>query len=246
MVKVVRLLGQEIAFEKQELKSLNRFFNGSIEGLAIRYAMQADAGKKDPNSMLRRLRGEVLFVLEHVVLHDFESIFLLLQSLLLSDGSRLNIEDRPSIRQLECKLKYQQGEQVVQKKAVFDASCDGVSVNVEQNNFGQVDVVFENEDCGLYRLRIAPFAKIPVHMHKMMSEAELVASDNLSLQGKPVKSGTSIKWPQGFPHCYINLGGNEQLVLCIDKPAFNPSDEIELPEDTHLPELKNDMIKNYW
>ena len=35
-------------------------------------------------------------------------------------------------------------------------------------------------------------------------------------------------WPRNFPHRYENRTDLEQSFLCIDRPAFIPTDEIEV------------------
>ena len=47
----------------------------------------------------------------------------------------------------------------------------------EVNHFGEVDIWHENDDCGIYLLRIPPGATIPAHFHAEMEEGELIMSD---------------------------------------------------------------------
>ncbi|NRA46768.1 MAG: hypothetical protein HRU09_17615 [Oligoflexales bacterium] len=239
-------LVQEIFFQKQDLSGLNSRLNGTLNNLSVKCTVQPETLDKDLlKQFLDRLKGEVRFVLDHITLYDLESLCLLLKKLLLSDGRRLNMGTRADILQVDGVLSYQQDKQA-SKMITFSEYSTNVVLSVEQNSFGKVDVVYENQFCGLYRLRIAPFAHIPSHLHKTMQESELIASDGLILQKETVKSGTCIQWPHNFPHCYVNEGKFEQLVLCIDKPAFNPEDEVQLAGDAHLPKLKDSMIKNYW
>jgi dihydroneopterin aldolase len=70
-----------------------------------------------------------------------------------------------------------------------------------------------------------------------MEEHELVLGAGLLLQGRPVKAGTGFSWPRGFPHRYDNPRDIEQTVLCVDLPAFIPSDEQEIAPAPSLPEL---------
>lgn len=100
---------------------------------------------------------------------------------------------------------------------------------VEDRPFGQVDVVHERPGCGIYRLRIAPGRAIETHVHRRMEEAELVVGPGLLVQGRPVRAGTAFRWPRDFPHRYENRSAVEQSVICIDRPAFDPSDEVEVP-----------------
>lgn len=98
----------------------------------------------------------------------------------------------------------------------------------ETKSFGHVDVVFETKECGVYRERIHPRTVLPTHVHHHLDESELVLGDGLLLQGEPVSAGTAHTWPRGFPHRYENITDIEQSFLCIDRPAFLPTDEIEV------------------
>lgn len=104
-------------------------------------------------------------------------------------------------------------------------------VLVEPKPFGAVDVLFENENCGIYRERIAPGAILPTHVHHLLDEAELVLSDGLWLQGRPVAAGLAHRWPKSYPHRYENKTNIERSFICIDRPKFIPSDEVEVAVD---------------
>lgn len=107
---------------------------------------------------------------------------------------------------------------------------DEVDLEVEHKPFGRVDVVHVSQGCGIYRLRVAPGRSIPTHVHRVMDERELVLGDGLLLQGQPVAPGTGVSWPKELPHRYDNPTDVEQTILCVDRPPFLPSDEIEVDE----------------
>ncbi|MBL8935866.1 MAG: dihydroneopterin aldolase [Archangium sp.] len=98
----------------------------------------------------------------------------------------------------------------------------------EKKSFGFVDVIFETKECGVYRERIAPRTVLPTHIHHHLDESELVLGDGLLLQGTPVTPGTAHTWPKGFAHRYENVTDIEQSFMCIDRPAFIPTDELEV------------------
>ena len=52
----------------------------------------------------------------------------------------------------------------------------------------------------------------------------------MQLTSHSFAAGTAIRWPRQFPHRYDNPSPIEQTVLCIDRPAFTPGDEVEVPE----------------
>jgi dihydroneopterin aldolase len=96
----------------------------------------------------------------------------------------------------------------------------------EQKTFGTVDVIHETRDAGIYRLNIAPGRAIPLHVHRVMQEAEMVLTPGLWCQGRPVAAGTVHRWPKGAAHCYDNPSRRTQTVLCVDSPPFMQEDEI--------------------
>ena len=98
----------------------------------------------------------------------------------------------------------------------------------ESKSFGLIDVVFETKECGVYRERVHPHTVLPTHVHQHLDESELVLGDGLLLQNEPVSAGIAHTWPRGFPHRYENRTDVEQSFLCIDRPAFIPTDEVEV------------------
>lgn len=97
---------------------------------------------------------------------------------------------------------------------------------VEDKAFGNVDVIFETEETGIYRERIAPGAVLPTHIHRHLDESELILTPGLLLQGAPIAAGLAHDWPKNFPHGYQNPTATEQSFLCIDRPKFRHDDEI--------------------
>ncbi len=102
------------------------------------------------------------------------------------------------------------------------------AVVVETKPFGTVDVIEETSDRGIYRLNVKPKGTIPLHVHRLMQESELVLTPGLLCQGKPVPVGTVFRWPKGAKHLYENPTDRVQSILCIDSPRFVESDEIEV------------------
>jgi len=101
-------------------------------------------------------------------------------------------------------------------------------MKTETKNFGFVDVIFETKECGVYRERIHPHTVLPTHVHHHLDESELVLGAGLLLQGRAVEAGLAHSWPRGFPHRYENVTAIEQSFMCIDRPAFIHSDEVEV------------------
>ncbi len=101
---------------------------------------------------------------------------------------------------------------------------------IEDKPFVRVDVVYEDKGIGIYRLRVKPGKTIVTHEHRQMDECELVLGSGLLLQGRPIRAGTGFCWPRHFPHRYDNPQSIEQTILCVDRPAFIPEDEVPVDE----------------
>lgn len=99
---------------------------------------------------------------------------------------------------------------------------------VEEKSFGTVDVICITSEVGIYRLNIAPGKEIPLHVHRIMDEHELVLSSGLVAQDEAVLPGAAFHWPLGAPHRYRNPSDSFQTVLCVDRPPFVLTDEVEV------------------
>ena len=117
-------------------------------------------------------------------------------------------------------------------------------LTTETSKFGDVDIVFERRTLGIYRLNIAPHAAIPLHIHRQMHESELVLSDGLLCQGKPVAAGSVFHWPHGAAHRYDNPTDRVQTVLCVDSPRFSSEDEVEVEGEPS--ELSSLPRRRFW
>lgn len=103
-----------------------------------------------------------------------------------------------------------------------------VRLGHEEKPFGTVDIVAETREVGIYRLNVAPGRSIPLHVHRVMQESEMVLGDGLLLSGAPVAAGTVHRWPHDAAHRYDNPTPRWQSILCVDTPPFLPDDEIEV------------------
>lgn len=98
----------------------------------------------------------------------------------------------------------------------------------EDKTWGTVDILHETRDAGIYRLNVAPGAGIPLHVHRVMRESEMVLTRGLLCQNREVPPGTVHRWPRGAAHRYDNPTDQWQSILCVDLPKFIPEDEIEV------------------
>jgi dihydroneopterin aldolase len=189
-----------------------------------------------------RLAGEIRFLLEHARFHLLETAAEALAAYILAPATK----DAPHAPVDRAKVR-------LAKPGVVEGATPTVTVErgradfeveVETKPFGKVDVIYERAMCGIYRLRIAPGAAIPTHVHRRMNESELVLGDGLHLQGKVVEPGTGYAWPHDHPHRYDNPTDTEQTVLCVDLPRFEADDEIEVIVD--VADLAWPAVKAYY
>lgn len=103
-----------------------------------------------------------------------------------------------------------------------------VQITREIKPFGTVDIINETREAGIYRLNVAPGKTIPMHVHRQMQEAEMMLSDGLHCQGRPVPVLTVFRWPADAPHHYENRTDRWQTILCVDRPPFIEQDEIAI------------------
>jgi FolB domain-containing protein len=101
-----------------------------------------------------------------------------------------------------------------------------VSISHEEKPFGVVDIIHETRRASIYRLNVAPGAEIPLHVHKVMRESEMVLSEGLLCQNEPIAVGAVHHWPKAAAHSYANPTQKFQTILCVDSPHFIETDEI--------------------
>lgn len=178
-----------------------------------------------------RLAGELRFLLESCRFRLVETAAEALSCWLLAPPLDEDVRPRPRVERVRVKLTKPEALGGG-ARASIEVVRDAAEMNFEQERkpFGRVDVIFVGRDCGISRLRIDPGQCIPTHIHKVMDEHELVLGDGLLLQQKPVAAGMAHHWPKDLPHRYDNPSSTEQAILCVDRPPFIPSDEIEVED----------------
>lgn len=174
-----------------------------------------------------RLLGELRFILVASRFRLLESAAEAVAAWLLAPPSQ--DVARPQVEQVDVKLSklVALSGAAVPSLEIHRAVGDFTMVT-EQKSFGFVDIIFETKECGVYRERLHPKTVLPTHVHRHLDESELVLGDGLLLQGERAIPGVAHTWPRGFPHRYENITDIEQSFLCIDRPAFIPTDEIEV------------------
>ncbi|MBK9261586.1 MAG: dihydroneopterin aldolase [Polyangiaceae bacterium] len=113
---------------------------------------------------------------------------------------------------------------------------------VEEKPFGWVDVIHEGPivrvpgmdadrpNLSICRIRLKSGASIPTHVHRIVSEHEMILGGGLLLQGRPVPRGTAFHWPHEFPRRYDNPTDTVQTLLRVNSPAPLPTDTAEVSE----------------
>jgi FolB domain-containing protein len=144
-------------------------------------------------------------------------------------------ERRAQIERLRLRLTkpFALGE-TAQPSLLIERDRQWVDLMREPRDFGFVEVIHETRDAGIYRLSIAPGASIPLHQHKQMRQSEMVLSEGLMCQRKPIPAGAAHRWPLGAAHCYDNPTDRYQSILCVAAPRFDTSDQLEVggePDD---------------
>ncbi|MFZ8837033.1 MAG: dihydroneopterin aldolase [Flavobacteriales bacterium] len=147
--------------------------------------------------------------------------------------------DRPCIRPEAVEVSIQKPQALAGKSVpvvTVMRKADEMQYGVEHNDFGRVDILHENQDCGVYLLHIPAAGQIPAHIHKVMGEAELIMSRGLLLQGEAVDGGIAHFWPLEFIHQYDNPSQETRTILCVNRPKFDPADEIKVEQPQAWPD----------
>lgn len=100
----------------------------------------------------------------------------------------------------------------------------------ELTRFGQVEILLETKEAGLYLLHIAPGKTIPPHYHRVMDELEWRVQGQLSRNEIPLLGLNPQVWNLLEVHSYRNEGSSPATLFCCDRPCFIPDDEIVLSE----------------
>lgn len=168
---------------------------------------------------------EVAFLLDHGRFRMLETAAHALARYLLAPPPR----DARRARLARVRIELSKPEALHHRatpRLIIERRVDDVHYLVEEKPFGTVDIIHETRDVGIYRLNVAPHARIPLHVHRVMEEAEMVLTEGLHCQGEPVRSGTVRRWPKDAAHLYENRGEQWQSILCVDAPRFIEADEI--------------------
>ncbi len=103
---------------------------------------------------------------------------------------------------------------------------DDVSYRVLERSFGNLQIVHETPNVGIYRLNLAPSQRVPLHIHRVAQEAEMLLTDGIQVQDVPGPRGSIRLWPRYFPHSYFNPTSKAQSILRLCRPPHCETDEV--------------------
>jgi dihydroneopterin aldolase len=219
-----------------------------LQPLLIDVRMALDTEHAGSSQRLRRtvdyaqVASQIAFLLQSCRFHLLETAAHALTRYLLAPPALG--EDRPRVQEVMLRLTKPDalGGKGTPSLEVHRDATD-VKLGHETKPFGTVDIVHETRAEGIYRLNVAPHRSIPLHVHRVMNESELILGDGLLLNGRAAASGSVYRWPHDTAHRYDNPTDRWQSILCVDSPPFLPDDEIEVagepadvaPEPPFLP-----------
>lgn len=96
----------------------------------------------------------------------------------------------------------------------------------EASRFGEVEVLLETREAGLYLLHVEAGKAIPSHRHAVMRELEWLVAGQLTQRGKNVELVQPQSWARDKVHDYLNPSSARATLFCCDTPPFIPEDEI--------------------
>jgi len=188
---------------------------GSLKTLSMRIDLFKNAQTKIAPNYVQNIEREIQFLWQFCPLSSELEFVDLVLHYLFSD-SRYSAPG-----------KYPFSKLVIETaQRIYPIDRFRFNMEIEKTRFGQVDCLLVNQSFGVYRLRIASGFRIPPHYHNIMEEKEIILTDGLSLDDKSIAGGTVKVWPKKIAHSYENNTLEEQSILCIDKPPFDPSDEV--------------------
>lgn len=98
----------------------------------------------------------------------------------------------------------------------------------ETTPWGEVEILLETREAGLYLLHVDAGQEIPRHHHKVMRELEWLVTGQLRRADDTPVDNQPVVWPRGTAHSYRNASQHRATLFCCDCPPFIPADEIEV------------------
>jgi len=197
------------------------------------------------------IAAQILFILRLGQFHLLETAcHALCRTLLLPPAEA---ERRAAIESVRLRIEKPQGlrGQAIPCLEVSRHRRD-MSYRVRERSFGNLHIVHETPNIGIYRLNLAPGQRVPLHMHPMLQEAEMLLSDGILVQNVAGSRGSIRVWPKSFPHSYENPTVETQGILCLCRPAYSEAGEVLVqghasPIDAYTPsDLDSQQLTRDW
>lgn len=102
----------------------------------------------------------------------------------------------------------------------------------ERSEFGEVEILYQTREAGLYLLHVEVAREIPTHYHQRMRELEWLIGGTLERDGEPLHGFAPVEWEKGRAHRYVNIGDQRATLFCCDMPPFMPEDEIPIGSES--------------
>lgn len=167
-----------------------------------------------------RMSGETRFILEHAGFELLESAATTLCNHFLAaptaDAARAELE---SIKVVIDKPDALDGDGT--PRIIFEETHAEIESHALAEENGRVDVLFEGDGCGVYRVVLAPQAQLDLVIRDGVA-ADLTLGGGLRVDNTPVRRGIGHVAPQGFVVRYSNPSLVEQSFLRVTRPAMRP------------------------
>ncbi|HLT37393.1 MAG TPA: dihydroneopterin aldolase, partial [Enhygromyxa sp.] len=90
----------------------------------------------------------------------------------------------------------------------------------EHNEFGEVEILYQTREAGLYLLHVDPGKEIPAHYHDVMRELEWLVEGAIERDGVRLRGFDPVVWRKHRVHRYVNVGTRRATLFCCDTPPF--------------------------
>jgi hypothetical protein len=134
---------------------------------------------------------------------------------------------------------YPMVEQVwirIEKPMALEGRARGAAVSIrrergdfpcrrERTRFGEVEILLESREAGLYLLHVDPSQEITPPPHRVVRELEWLAAGVLLRDGQALPTAEPWLWPQGHGHSYLNPGPDSALLFRCHCPPCIHEDE---------------------
>jgi FolB domain-containing protein len=101
----------------------------------------------------------------------------------------------------------------------------------ELTTFGEVEVLLETREAGLYLLHVEPGRAIPPHFHRIMRELEWLVDGQLERDGRRLEDFSPVCWQHERVHTYENRSDHRATLFCCDCPPFLSHDEVVVQDE---------------